>query len=163
IGERVKGYRAPDFSVMARNLWALDVLAEAGFDYDSSIFPIDHPRYGIPGWPAAPVRVRLPNDRTLVEIPIATLPFIGKAWPVGGGGYQRLLPGFVFRYLARSVMAATPFVLYCHPYELDPAEFREISIRIPLKVRLHQGLGRSRIARRLKAFLSCFGGRRMED
>jgi len=163
VGERVRGYRAPDFSIINGTLWALEELAEAGFEYDSSIFPMRRPRYGIPGWPVGPVEVALPQGRSILEIPVATFRFMRRAWPVGGGGYHRLLPGFMFRYVARSVMASTPFVFYCHPYELDAAEFREIPIRIPLAVRLHQGLGRARIARRLKTFLRCFGGRCMKD
>jgi polysaccharide deacetylase family protein (PEP-CTERM system associated) len=163
IGRQVKGYRAPDFSVVKETLWALGVLAEAGFEYDSSIFPIAHSRYGIPNWPVAPVRVALPDNRAILEIPLATLSLMRRNWPIGGGGYHRLLPGFVFQYFAKSVMASVPFVFYCHPYERDAMEFREIPLRIPLRVRLHQGLGRRRFTPRLKAFLCRFGGRPIED
>jgi polysaccharide deacetylase family protein (PEP-CTERM system associated) len=158
IGARVRGYRAPDFSIVRETLWALRALSEAGFDYDSSIFPIRHARYGIPDWPVSPVRLDLGNGNTITECPIATFRWINKNWPVGGGGYHRLLPGFMTRYLSRRVMKSTPFVLYCHPYELDPSEFKEISISIPLSVRLHQGLGRRWFKKRLKVFLQSFGG-----
>src|SRR5215470_9479556 len=87
-GERIKGYRAPDFSVVRHTLWALDVLAEAGFDYDSSIFPVHRARYGIPDWPAVPTRVRLSGRKSIIEAPIATFRCFGKNWPVGGGGYH---------------------------------------------------------------------------
>jgi polysaccharide deacetylase family protein (PEP-CTERM system associated) len=163
VGRRVRGYRAPDFSVVNQTLWALEVLTEAGFEYDSSVFPIAHSRYGIPNWPVAPVQVALPQNKAILEIPIATFRWMKRNWPVGGGGYHRMLPGFMFRYFAKSVMMSAPFVFYCHPYELDALEFSEIPVRIPLHVRLHQGLGRRRVTRRLKAFLQHFGGRRIED
>jgi polysaccharide deacetylase family protein (PEP-CTERM system associated) len=163
IGERVRGYRAPDFSVVRGTLWALRVLAEAGFDYDSSIFPIRHSRYGIPDWPVRPVRVDLGNGYTITECPIATFHWIGKNWPIGGGGYHRLLPGLLSRHLAKFVMQSSPFVFYCHPYEFDPREFEEISHRIPLSLRLHQGLGRRRFAPRLMAFVRQFGGQPVRD
>jgi polysaccharide deacetylase family protein (PEP-CTERM system associated) len=162
IGGPVKGYRAPDFSVVADTLWALDVLAQAGFTYDSSIFPVSHSRYGIPSWPVAPVRVPLERTTSIVEVPVATLHMMGRNWPVGGGGYHRLLPGVVFRHLAKRVMRSAPFVFYCHPYERDAGELREIPVAIPFHVRLHQGLGRRRVTARLRRFLRAFGGRRID-
>ena len=71
----------------------VEVLAEQGFDYDSSIFPVKRPRYGIPDWPLTPARVQLPDGRSILEFPIASYRAWGKNWPVGGGGYHRLLPG----------------------------------------------------------------------
>ena len=163
IGERIRGYRAPDFSVVHGTLWALDVLAAAGFDYDSSIFPVRRSRYGIPDWPPAPVTVALGGARSIIEIPIATYRGLGRNWPIGGGGYNRLLPGPVTRRLAGETMKSMPFVLYCHPYELDASEFHEISLRIPWLVRLHQGLGRRFVLERLEGFLRQFGGRTVQD
>ncbi len=110
IGERIRGYRAPDFSVVRGTLWALDDLAEAGFDYDSSIFPVDRPRYGIPDWPQSPVQVRLANGLSIVEFPLASYRMLGKNWPVGGGGYHRLLPGMASRWFVRQIMQSAPFV-----------------------------------------------------
>jgi polysaccharide deacetylase family protein (PEP-CTERM system associated) len=156
-GVSVKGYRAPDFSISRNTLWALDVLAEAGFDYDSSIFPIHHPRYGFPEWPTVPVRVDL-GFKQIIELPISTFPFGGRNWPIGGGGYVRLLPGSVSRHFARRAMTSAPFVFYCHPYEFDSTEFKQTPIRIPLHVRIHQGFGRRWSQARLKAFLQNFGG-----
>jgi len=98
-----------------------------------------------------------------MEVPLATFRSLGKNWSVGGGGYHRLLPGFLSRYLAKKVMSSAPFIFYCHPYEFNPSELREISVNIPLHVRLHQGLGRGWFRGRFKAFLDQFGGRRMED
>jgi len=163
LGERVRGYRAPDFSIVRDTLWALEVLAEAGFEYDSSIFPVRRTRYGIPDWPIAPVRVCLEGHKSIIEVPIATLRCLGKNWPVGGGGYHRLLPGFMSRYFAKGVMMSAPFVFYCHPYEFDTLELKELPMKIPFHIRLHQGLGRRWFGQRLKAFLHRFGGQRMED
>jgi polysaccharide deacetylase family protein (PEP-CTERM system associated) len=163
IGAPVYGYRAPDFSIVRKTLWALDILAEVGFAYDSSIFPIKHPRYGIPDWPVAPRCLQLDNGRSIVEFPIATLPGHNRNWPIGGGGYFRLLPGVIARHAAKRVLSSMPFVLYCHPYEFDPREFREIPLRVPLKLRLHQGIGRRWFEGRFRAFVERFGGQRMID
>lgn len=163
LGQKIKGYRAPDFSIVRRTLWALEVLAEVGFQYDSSIFPVYHTRYGIPDWPVAPVEVRLSDQDNIIEFPIATFRCLGKNWPVGGGGYHRLLPGLMSRYFAKKIMVSAPFVFYCHPYEFDPAEFRHIPVNIPLHIRVHQGMGRRWFMQRFKAFVEKFGGQRVED
>jgi polysaccharide deacetylase family protein (PEP-CTERM system associated) len=163
IGQKVKGYRAPDFSIVGSSLWALDALVEAGFEYDSSIMPVRHPRYGIAEWPVVPVRVRLSRDTSILEAPLATFPALGMNWPVGGGGYHRLLPGFASRYLARRVMRRAPFVFYCHPYEFDVKELEEIPLTLPLSIRLHQGAGRRWFERRFRSFIQCFGGRPMHE
>ena len=162
-GERVRGYRAPDFSIVPDTLWALTVLANEGFEYDSSIFPIRHSRYGICDWPAGPVHVNLNGAATITEVPIATFCWLRRNWPVGGGGYHRLLPGCVSRHLASRVMESNPFLFYCHPYEFDCMEFKEIPLPIPFAVRLHQGLGRRWFVSRFNAFLKQFGGRRVRD
>ncbi|MBI4500125.1 MAG: DUF3473 domain-containing protein [Gemmatimonadetes bacterium] len=162
-GVPVRGYRAPDFSILRNSLWAFDVLADSGFEFDSSVVPIRHPRYGIPDWPREPTRVHLPGQRSILEFPLATYRVFGKNWPIGGGGYFRLLPGVIARRLARRSMLSVPFVFYCHPYEFDPWEFGEIGLEIPLRVRLHQGLGRGRFEARFRRFVSEFGGRRMLD
>jgi polysaccharide deacetylase family protein (PEP-CTERM system associated) len=163
LGERVRGYRAPDFSIVRRTLAALELLANAGFEYDSSIFPIWHRKYGIPDWPVAPVRVSLSGNKSILEVPIGTVRYMGNNWPVGGGGYHRLLPGFLSRHFAEGVMASSPFVFYCHPYEFDTREFKELPIKIPFSFRLHQGLGRRWFGQRLKVFLRQFGGQSMQD
>jgi polysaccharide deacetylase family protein (PEP-CTERM system associated) len=163
LGEPVKGYRAPDFSIVRRTLWALEVLAEAGFEYDSSIFPVARARYGIPDWPLSPVEVCLSANRSITEFPIGAFRWLGRNWPIGGGGYHRLLPGFVSRYLTSNAMRSAPFVFYCHPYEFDPSELNEIQIKIPLHVRLHQGLGRRWCMQRFKASLERFGGQPIEN
>lgn len=164
VGVTVTGYRAPDFSIVDANLaWALETLVDCGFTYDSSIFPIRGRRYGIAGWPTSPVAVQLPSGRSLLEIPVATFECLGRAWPLGGGGYFRLLPGFFARGLAARVLTRRPFVLYCHPYEFDPGEFREIEHEIPWRIRLHQGLGRGRFEQRFRRFVERFGSRTVRE
>lgn len=163
IGEPVKGYRAPDFSIVQDTLWALDTLAEAGFEYDSSIVPARLPRYGIAGWPVLPVRVQLEHGGSILEAPLATFRVLGRNWPVGGGGYHRLLPGIASRYFARRIMNDAPFIFYCHPYEFDVHELSEISIPIPRGIRFYQGAGRRWFEQRFRAFVSTFGGQPLHD
>jgi polysaccharide deacetylase family protein (PEP-CTERM system associated) len=157
IGTPVVGYRAPDFSVVRGSLWALEVLAEVGYRYDSSIFPIRHSRYGIPDWPPEPRRVQLPSGGTILELPIGTVSVRGRRLPAGGGGYHRLLPTRVIAWaVARSLREQGIFVAYCHPYEFDPAEFRELELKIPLGVRLHQGLGRRGFRKKFEHLIETF-------
>lgn len=162
-GTPVKGYRAPDFSIVQDTLWALDVLAEVGFEYDSSVVPARLPRYGIVGWPVLPTRVRLNQGGSILEAPLATFQAFGRNLPVGGGGYHRLLPGFATRYFARRIMTDAPFVFYCHPYEFDVYELREIPVRVPIAVRFYQGAGRRWFEQRFRSFVRCFGGQTMRD
>lgn len=155
-GRSVAGYRAPDFSITRRSLWALEILATEGFQYDSSIYPIRHGRYGIPGWPVQPVRVRLPSSDHIVQLPLATVEALGRRWPVAGGGYHRLLPWWLIRWaIRRTLKAGGTFVSYCHPYEFDPDEFRTLSFPLPLKRRLHQGLGRGGFEAKFIHLLGC--------
>jgi polysaccharide deacetylase family protein (PEP-CTERM system associated) len=163
IGVRVLGYRAPDFSINDKSLWALEVLVDLGFEYDSSIFPIKRPRYGISGWPAHPVWVSLGSGGKLIECPVGTGQLFDTKLPTGGGGYHRLFPGNLFRYLAMRTLAVRPFIFYCHPYEFDPLEFRETALPVSYFRRVHQGLGRSSVEARFKRFLDQFGGRRLCD
>lgn len=124
-GVPVYGYRAPSYSITARSLWALDVLAEAGFRYDSSIFPINHDIYGIPDAPRFPFRVETPSGE-LVEYPITTFRLIGdRNLPVGGGGYLRIFPFWYTKMGFRKVRAeALPLIVYIHPWEIDPEQPR---------------------------------------
>ncbi len=142
-GSPVKGYRAPDFSIIQESLWALDVLAEEGFAYDASINPAVLARFGVPDFPAQPVRLELNQGRSLVELPVATWTLRGRRFPVAGGGYHRLLPFSCIRWaIERIVLNGDVFTAYCHPYEFDPDEFDHLGYRLPMKTRLHQGLGR---------------------
>lgn len=126
IGAPVLGYRASTYSITQRSLWALDVLKEAGFAYDSSIFPIRHDVYGIPEAPQAPAVIATPKGATLVEFPMSTAPLFGARIPVSGGGYFRLLPYWVthagLTKLNRDLRR--PFIFYLHPWEIDPGQPR---------------------------------------
>lgn len=163
IGHPVLGYRAPDFSITRQSLWALEVLSESGFQYDSSIFPVSRPNYGIPDWPNYPVTVKLAHDLQIIEFPLAALDLGGKRLPIGGGGYHRLVPGLLMRGLAKLHLRQAPFIFYCHPYEFDYKEFSQISLNIPLMMKLHQGLGRKPFTGRFKKFVRKFGGRPIVD
>lgn len=135
LGAPVRGYRAASYSVTRQSLWALDVLLDAGFEYDSSIFPIRHDLYGIPDAPLRPVKLAAPSGREIVEFPLSVAEFLGLRLPVAGGGYFRLLPYAVTRAGLRQVnlRARSPFVFYLHPWEIDPGQPR---IAAPLKSRL---------------------------
>jgi polysaccharide deacetylase family protein (PEP-CTERM system associated) len=124
-GVPVYGYRAPSYSVTAASLWALDVLAESGFTYDSSIFPIRHDVYGIPTAPRNPFTVAT-EAGPIVEFPITTFRFSrGPNLPVGGGGYLRLLPFWYTRVGFRRARADNlPLIAYIHPWEVDPDQPR---------------------------------------
>jgi polysaccharide deacetylase family protein (PEP-CTERM system associated) len=125
-GERVLGYRAASYSITAQSLWALDILCELDFVYDSSIFPIAHDRYGIPGASTRPGRIRAPGGREIVEFPLSTKRVMGVRVPVSGGGYFRLMPYWFTRWALRSVNETDkmPFVFYLHPWEIDPEQPR---------------------------------------
>jgi polysaccharide deacetylase family protein (PEP-CTERM system associated) len=126
IGAAVTGYRAASFSITGRSLWALDVLIDCGFEYDSSVFPIRHDRYGIPGAAREPGVVAAPSGRTIVEFPMSAASFFGVRVPVSGGGYFRLLPYAVTRAGLRQINEKTgqPFTFYLHPWEVDPGQPR---------------------------------------
>lgn len=159
-GKAVVGYRAPFFSVVRDSLWALSVLAEEGFLYDSSIYPVVNCHYGIPDWPKQPVAVAFPSGARLIELPAATLSLLGRHWPVAGGGYHRLLPWPCIRWaIARTLSRDEAFVAYCHPYEFDPDEFANIPFRTSLKTRLHQGLGRAGFEAKFRKMVAHFESR----
>jgi polysaccharide deacetylase family protein (PEP-CTERM system associated) len=125
-GARIVGYRAPTFSIVRRSLWALEILAEEGFVYDSSIFSIRHDLYGYPEFPRFLQRVQLGSGREIVEVPMSTIHFAGLNWPVGGGGYLRLLPMRYTQWAIRRIHRQDhqSVILYFHPWELDPDQPR---------------------------------------
>jgi polysaccharide deacetylase family protein (PEP-CTERM system associated) len=124
IGEPVTAYRAPSFSITRRSLWALDILLEEGFVLDSSIFPTHHDRYGLVGAPLQPHRLVRPCG-TIGEFPMPVYRRFGYPLPVGGGGYFRLYPYALTRHGLRSINAeGRPFVVYLHPWEVDPEQPR---------------------------------------
>lgn len=144
-GKPVLGYRAPTFSIVAQTAWALDVLAELGFLYDSSIYPVRHDRYGVPHAPRAPFLAR-GERHSILELPPATLRFLGMNVPAGGGGYFRLFPLFVMeRALRQTGRDCRPPIamLYFHPWEFDPEQAR-LPLRPLSRFRTYVGIGRSR-------------------
>jgi polysaccharide deacetylase family protein (PEP-CTERM system associated) len=125
IGEPVVGYRAASYSITKESLWALDILCELGFTYDSSIFPIAHDRYGIPDAPTKPGRIKSPNGSSIVEFPLSTKPVLGVKVPVSGGGYFRLMPYWFTKWALGSLNTdQQPFAFYLHPWEIDPKQPR---------------------------------------
>jgi polysaccharide deacetylase family protein (PEP-CTERM system associated) len=116
-------YRAPTFSITRKSLWALPILAEEGIRLDSSIYPVVHDRYGIPGAPRFPYRpLRTVPD--FVEFPPATFRLFGTTLPCAGGGYLRIYPPALTRYALRQINGTDgqPALVYVHPWELDPAQ-----------------------------------------
>ena len=116
---QVTGYRAPAFSIMPETRWALEVLAEAGFEYDSSIFPISGKRYGWPGFHKGICKVELTSGRNIIEVPMSTIAILGRNIPVGGGGYIRYFPCWFTRWALRCIQRQRPVTVYLHPYEID--------------------------------------------
>lgn len=152
-GERVYGYRAPDFSITSQSLWALDILAAHGLEYDSSIFPMKLRRYGIAGFPRGVHQL----DNGLMEAPLSTVTWGGRRWPIAGGGYLRLYPYAMTRSGVRQLEGeGQPAIVYLHPYEVDPAELREVPHRVAAKTRLTQGLNRRYVQPRLERLLGEF-------
>ena len=144
-GRAVVGYRAPTFSVMRETAWALDVLAEEGIRYDSSIYPVRHDRYGVPDAPRSPFLAR-GRERTLLEMPPVTLRMLGTNVPMGGGGYFRLFPLFLTRWAVRQTLRQTsPAVamLYFHPWEFDPEQER-MPLGLASRFRTYVGVRKTR-------------------
>jgi polysaccharide deacetylase family protein (PEP-CTERM system associated) len=120
----VLGYRAPSYSIVRQSMWALDVLIEEGYVYDSSIYPIRHDRYGIPDWPREVRRIERAAG-SIWELPGSTLRVAGSNLPIGGGGYFRVLPYAWTRHGIRRLNAAQqPAIFYLHPWEIDPEQPR---------------------------------------
>lgn len=120
INDEVVGYRAASYSITHKSLWALDVLAELGFKYDSSIFPVQHDRYGIADADTQPHEIELENGKSIVEFPLSTSSFFGKRLPIAGGGYFRIFPYWFFKRHFSKATANAEAVFYLHPWEVDP-------------------------------------------
>jgi polysaccharide deacetylase family protein (PEP-CTERM system associated) len=124
-GEAVYGYRAASFSIVDESRWALDVVAELGFSYDSSIFPIRHDRYGMPGSRPYAHRLDLGDGKSIIEFPPTVVELGPLRVPVAGGGYFRLYPYAFTRWAMRRVNAlGRPAVVYVHPWEIDTGQPR---------------------------------------
>ena len=158
-GVEVKGYRAPSFSIGAGNLWAFDCLARAGYRYSSSVYPIRHDHYGMPDSPRFAYRVR-PG---LLEIPVTTLRALGRNLPSSGGGYFRLLPYALSRWMLKRVNLGDKQsgIFYFHPWEIDVGQPRVAGIGS--KTRFRHYVNIPRMEGRLTQLLSDFKWGRMDE
>ena len=118
-GEEAPGHRAPAFSITPDTRWAFGVLADAGFRFDSSVFPIAGRRYGWPGFPPGIHEMTLDSGRTIIEVPMSTVSIAGRALPACGGGYLRHFPLAITRWAVRHIQRRRPAIVYLHPYEIE--------------------------------------------
>ncbi|HRD86745.1 MAG: DUF3473 domain-containing protein [Candidatus Accumulibacter sp.] len=158
-GQEIRGYRAPSFSIGAGNLWAFECLAEAGHRYSSSIYPIRHDHYGMPDAPRFAHRVH----QGLLELPVTTARFLDRNWPASGGGYFRLLPYSLSRWLLRRVNEhdGQPAIFYFHPWEIDVEQPRIPGLTA--KTRFRHYLNLQRTEGRLRRLLADFRWGRMDE
>ncbi len=158
-GHEVRGYRAPSFSIGERNLWAFDCLAEAGYRYSSSIYPIRHDHYGMPDAPRFAHRVR----GGLLEVPVTTARLFARNLPASGGGYFRLMPYALSRWLLRRVNErdGQPAIFYCHPWEIDPGQPRVAGI--DARTRFRHYLNLQHMEGRLRHLFDDFRWGRMDE
>ena len=156
-GQEVKGYRAPSFSIGQHNLWAFDCLERAGYRYSSSIYPIRHDHYGMPDAPRHAHAVG-----GLLEVPATTLRFLNRNWPASGGGYFRLMPYGVSRWMLRRVNHVDQLaaVFYFHPWEIDADQPRIPGISA--KTRFRHYVNIHRMEARLNRLLGDFQWGRMD-
>lgn len=158
-GVAIMGYRAPSFSFTKSNMWVYDNLAEAGYLYSSSVYPVVHDHYGIPDAP----RFRYQTDAGVDEIPLSTLPFSGKNMPISGGGYFRLYPYAITAWAIKqfSVREKQPYIFYLHPWEVDPDQPRVANVS--WKSRFRHYLNLRRVEHRMQLLLSGFEWSSMAD
>jgi len=151
-GQAVKGYRAPSFSIGSGNLWAFDCLERAGYRYSSSVYPIRHDHYGMPDAPRFAHQVR----QGLLELPVTTARFLARNWPASGGGYFRLMPYPLSRWLLNHVnrVDGQPAIFYFHPWEIDSGQPRIAGINA--KTRFRHYLNLHRTEDRIKRLLTDF-------
>jgi polysaccharide deacetylase family protein (PEP-CTERM system associated) len=151
----IEGYRAASYSITKASLWALDILAELGFVWDSSIFPVRHDRYGIPGTPRWPHRLTTPQGHSLVEFPLSTWQVGGYQLPIAGGGYFRLYPYRLSKHGLASInrREGKPFIFYLHPWEIDPDQPR-VKVGALSRFRHYNNLAKceARLARLIERF-----------
>ena len=155
----VRGYRAPSFSIGTGNLWAFDCLARAGYRYSSSVYPIRHDHYGMPDSP----RFAHPVSDGLIEIPVTTLRMFSRNFPSSGGGYFRLLPYALSRWMLRQVNSGEgqPAIFYFHPWEIDAGQPRIAGIDARTRFRHYVNI--DRMAARVQQLLCDFRWGRMDE
>lgn len=156
LGQKIEGYRAASYSVTKNSLWALDILTELGFTWDSSIFPVHHDRYGIAGSPELPYTLVSQNGAKLIEFPLTTAKVMGFSIPAAGGGYFRQYPYRLSKYLfaKASENGRRPMIFYLHPWEIDPDQPRVSNIGLVSRFRHYTNL--KRCENRLNRILNDF-------
>jgi polysaccharide deacetylase family protein (PEP-CTERM system associated) len=152
-GGKVVGYRAPTFSITGKSLWAIEILAQEGFLYDSSVFPVWHDLYGVPDAPRFPFRWVCRDGKSLFEIPPLTVRILGRNLPVAGGGYLRILPMWYTRWALRRIRQreGRSAVVYFHPWEIDPGQPR---LSGGVKARLRHYFNLTRMEGRIRELLA---------
>lgn len=160
VGQPVVGYRAPSYSIGESTLWAHDILADAGFQYSSSVVPVKHDLYGIPDGHRHPYRTA--NNR-LLEIPISTLTLMGRNINCGGGGWFRFFPYSFTRHAISSINGKEkkPCVFYFHPWEIDPTQPKVRNASVKSKFRHYLNLEKT--SSRLERLVSDFNWSTMKD
>ena len=158
-GQEIKGYRAPSFSIGKGNLWAFDCLERAGYRYSSSIYPIKHDHYGMPDSPRFAHQIRT----GLIEVPVTTARFFDRNWPSSGGGYFRLMPYAMSRWLLDHVnrVDRQSAIFYFHPWEIDAAQPRIDGINAKTRFRHYVNLHRTEA--RIRRLLADFKWARMDE
>ena len=158
-GQAVKGYRAPSFSIGHGNLWAFDCLERAGYRYSSSIYPIQHDHYGMPDAPRFAHQIRA----GLLEVPVTTARFFDRNWPSSGGGYFRLMPYTMSRWLLNHVnrIDQQSAIFYFHPWEIDAEQPRIDGINAKTRFRHYVNLHRTE--GRIRRLLADFQWARMDE
>lgn len=145
-GQEVMGFRAPAFSINKKTSWALPIIAECGFQYDSSIVPASMGRYGWSGFYRQITRVDFPDKKQLIEVPLPVISILGRSYQVCGGGYLRYFPLFFTDWAFSSLVRHQPVIVYTHPYELDTVKYpdyfyeaiRNLSVRKSLPLRIYR-------------------------
>lgn len=139
-GSRVKGFRAPAFSIVPATKWALEIIAGLGFEYDSSIMPAIIDRYGWHGFSNEIQKLKLTSGKNLIEVPLTSIEILGRSIPVGGGGYLRLFPFWFTKMALEKIQKEHLPMVYMHPYEIDTSRYPEYYYnnltKAPLKTRL---------------------------
>jgi len=155
IGQPIIGYRAASYSITAKSIWALDILREEGFLYDSSVFPVRHDLYGIPGYRRSCHLLNGHRGSGMVEFPLSTLRLAGINIPIAGGGYLRIFPYGFTRWAITQLNEKEhqPAVVYLHPWEVDPEQPR---IRAGVRSRFRHYMNLNKTEDRLKALLQDF-------
>ena len=158
-GQEIKGYRAPSFSIGEGNLWAFDCLERAGYRYSSSVYPIKHDHYGMPDSPRFAHQIR----DGLIEVPVTTARILDRNWPSSGGGYFRLMPYAVSRWLLDHVnrVDRQSAVFYFHPWEIDAEQPRIRGINAKTRFRHYVNLHRTEA--RIRRLLGDFKWARMDE